>query len=84
MKPKKNSDKDLKLKRGLYFVLGLLLILLLIYIVLEWKTTNDTNGYEIGSLPNKEILKNSSTIVLTTKTSNPINSTHSKKRRNIY
>lgn len=48
MKLKKNRDKDLNLKRGLYFVIGLLLILLLIYIALEWKTADDNDGYDLG------------------------------------
>lgn len=48
MRPKKNPDKDLNLKRGLYFVIALLVVLLLIYIALEWKTTIDTNGFDLG------------------------------------
>ena len=48
MKPRKNPGKDLNLKRGLYFVIGLLLILLLIYIALEWKSSFDNDGYDLG------------------------------------
>ncbi|WP_171037074.1 hypothetical protein [Maribacter algarum] len=48
MRPKKNLDKDLNRKSGLYFVLGLVVILVLIYIALEWKTIADTNGFDLG------------------------------------
>jgi len=48
MKIKKNPKKDLNLKRGLYFVIVLLLILALIYIALEWKTFDDNGGYDVG------------------------------------
>jgi len=49
MRPKKNHDKDLNRKRGLYFILGLVLILALIYIALEWKIEEDNGGYDIGT-----------------------------------
>ncbi|MFS4494933.1 hypothetical protein [Maribacter sp. 2308TA10-17] len=48
MKLKKNPKKDLNLKRGMYFVIGLLLVLLLIYIALEWKSIDNNGGYDIG------------------------------------
>lgn len=48
MKIKKNPKKDLNLKRGLYFVIGLLLVLALIYIALEWKTIDDNEGFDVG------------------------------------
>lgn len=66
MRLKKNHDKDLNRKRGLYFILGLLLILALIYIALEWKTEDDNKGYDVGSFPNKELKTKDSTIVLET------------------
>ncbi len=50
MRPKKNPGKDLNSKRVLYFVLGLLIILALIYIALEWKTEDDNGGFDIGYL----------------------------------
>ena len=37
MEPKKNPKKDMNRNRGLYFVSGLALILLLTYVALEWK-----------------------------------------------
>lgn len=66
MKFKKNPQKDLTRKRGLYFILGLLLVLVLIYITLEWKTEDDNKGYDVGSFPNKELIKKNSTVVLET------------------
>lgn len=66
MRLKKNPHKDLNRKRGLYFILGLLLILALIYITLEWKTEDDNKGYDVGSFPDKELIKKDSTIVLET------------------
>ncbi|MEP3207599.1 MAG: hypothetical protein ABJN95_00325 [Maribacter sp.] len=50
MRPKKNPGKDLNGIRVLYFVLGLLIILVLIYIALEWRTPHDTKGFDLGSL----------------------------------
>lgn len=50
MRPKKNPGKDLNSKRLLYFVLGLLIILALIYIALEWKIEDDNGGFDIGYL----------------------------------
>ena len=54
MKLKKSNHKNLNLKRGFYFIIGLLIALILTYIVLEWKTEDDTNGYDISSLSNKK------------------------------
>lgn len=50
MRPKKNPEKDVNSKRVLYFVLGLLIILALIYIALEWKMEDDNGGFDIGYL----------------------------------
>ncbi len=50
MRPKKNPEKDLNSKSVLYFVLGLLIILALTYIALEWRTAEDTHGFDLGSL----------------------------------
>jgi len=66
MRPKKNHDKDLNRKRTLYFVLGLLLVLALIYIALEWEIEYDNDGYDVGNSPNKEIVNKYSTVVLVT------------------
>ena len=54
MKLKKINHKNLKLKRKFYFIIGLLIALILTYIFLEWKTEDDTNGYDISSLSNKK------------------------------
>lgn len=67
MRLKKNHDKDLNRKRGLYFVLAIVLILALIYIALEWKTEVDNEGFDVGALPNKELVKKDSTVVLETR-----------------
>lgn len=67
MKLKKNPHKDLTRKRGLYLLLGLLLILALIYITLEWKTEDDNKGYDVGSFPNRVLIKENSTIVIETR-----------------
>jgi protein TonB len=48
MRLKKNEDQDLNRKRVLYFVLGLAVILMLIYIALEWKTEDDNHDYDVG------------------------------------
>ena len=46
MELKKNPKKDLNRNRGLYFVSGLLLIMLLTYCALEWKSYDQVNQYE--------------------------------------
>mgnify|MGYP003665909416 FL=1 len=38
MEPKKNPQKDLNKKSSIYFVFGLLLVLAMVYVALEWKT----------------------------------------------
>ena len=38
MKPKKNPHQDLNKKSNMYFVFGLLLVLAMVYVALEWKT----------------------------------------------
>ncbi|WP_291966607.1 energy transducer TonB [Maribacter sp.] len=38
MRPKKNPQKDLNKKSGLFFVVGLLLVLAMVYTALEWKS----------------------------------------------
>jgi len=48
MKPKKYPQKDLNGKSALYFVFGLLIILALIYIALEWKVVDDNGGFDLG------------------------------------
>lgn len=48
MEPKKNPTKDLNNKRGLYFVIGLCLVMLLTYVALEWKTYDNVHGYDIS------------------------------------
>jgi len=45
MEPKKNPKKDLNKNRGLYFVSGLALIMMLAYVALEWKFYDDKPDY---------------------------------------
>jgi len=42
MEPKKNPKLDMNRNRGLYFVTGLMLVLALTYVALEWKTYDET------------------------------------------
>ena len=48
MELKKNPKKDLNKNRGLYFVSGLALIMLLAYVALEWKTYDNNHDYEVA------------------------------------
>ncbi len=41
MEPKKNPKSDLNKNRGLFFITGLMLVLALSYVALEWKTYDD-------------------------------------------
>lgn len=46
MKPKKNPKKDLNRNSGLYFVTGLLLVLVMAFVALEWRTYDDGHDYD--------------------------------------
>lgn len=48
MKPKKNPKKDLNKKSGLFFVLGLMLVLGLAFVALEWKTYEPNSIYDVS------------------------------------
>lgn len=48
MEPKKNPKKNLNKKSSLYFVLGLLLVMLLAFVALEWKTYETESIYDIS------------------------------------
>lgn len=47
MKPKKNPQKDLSKNSGIYFAFGLLIVLFLSFIALEWKSYEPTTGYDV-------------------------------------
>ncbi|PIB30389.1 energy transducer TonB [Maribacter sp. 4G9] len=55
MKPKKNPEKDLNKKSSLFFVFGLLLVLGLALIALEWKSYEPKSIYDVSmnSSPNE-------------------------------
>ncbi|MDB4292549.1 energy transducer TonB [Maribacter sp.] len=46
MKPKKNPKTDLNRNQGLYFVMGLCLVMALAYVALEWKSYEPINKYD--------------------------------------
>ena len=48
MELKKNPQQDLNNKSGLYFVLGLLLVLSMVFTALEWKSFDSTPYYDIS------------------------------------
>ena len=48
MKPKKNPKKELGRNSSLYFVSGLLLVLLLTFVALEWKTYDTLHDYDVA------------------------------------
>ncbi len=48
MESKKNPKADLRRNSGLYFVLGLALVMALVYVALEWKTYDKVNDYDIS------------------------------------
>ena len=45
MKPKKNPKRDLNKNSGLYFVIGLVIVMVLTYVAFEWKTYDTPNYY---------------------------------------
>ncbi len=67
MKYKKYPNKDLNQKRSVFFALGLVLILGIIYLVLEWKMPEDNAGFDIGSDKDVEIQQKDSSVILETK-----------------
>ncbi|MCM4173566.1 energy transducer TonB [Arenibacter sp. TNZ] len=46
MELKKNPKADLTRNSGLYFVIGLVVVMLLTYIAFEWKTYDDDNNFD--------------------------------------
>ena len=48
MEVKKSKKADLNKNSGLYFVLGLALVMVLVYVALEWKTYDEANNYDIS------------------------------------
>lgn len=48
MKLKKDPSKDLNKNRSLYFIAGLVLVMLLAYTALEWKTYEKNTFYDVG------------------------------------
>jgi protein TonB len=48
MEPKKNPKADLRRRSGLFFVIGLFVVMLLVYGALEWKTYDKGNDYDIS------------------------------------
>lgn len=48
MELKKSPKADLRKNSGLYFVLGLALVMGLVYLALEWKTYDDAANYDIS------------------------------------
>ena len=46
MELKKNPKADLTRNSGLYFVIGLVLVMALTYIAFEWKTYDDENNFD--------------------------------------
>ncbi|NHF58360.1 energy transducer TonB [Flavobacteriaceae bacterium TP-CH-4] len=48
MEVKKNPKADVGRNSGLYFVIGLALVMLIVWRALEWKTYEDDNNYDIS------------------------------------
>lgn len=48
MEIKKSPKADLRKNSGLYFVLGLALVMGLVYLALEWKTYDEASNYDIS------------------------------------
>ena len=56
MKSKKHRKKDINLNSGIYFVSGLVLVLLLTYIALEWKTYEQNKEWDVSIQMAKDIM----------------------------
>ena len=56
MKSKKHRKKDINRNSGIYFVSGLVLVLLLTYIALEWKTYEQNKEWDVSIQMAKNII----------------------------
>ena len=56
MKSKKHRKKDINRNSGIYFLSGLVLVLLLTYIALEWKTYDQNKEWDISIEMAKDIM----------------------------
>ena len=57
MKSKKHRKKDINRNSGIYFVSGLVLVLLLTYIALEWKTYEQNKEWDVSIQMAKNIIE---------------------------
>ena len=57
MDPKKNPKVDLNKNSSLYFVIGLSIVLLITWRVIEWKTYKNVYDYEVEQNDNKREIK---------------------------
>lgn len=48
MEPKKYPLRHLNSRRGLYFIIVLVVLLTILYFALEWKTPYDDGGYDLN------------------------------------
>ena len=48
MEPKKNPKADLTKNSGMYFVIGLAVVMLIIWRALEWKTYDEQTTYDVS------------------------------------
>lgn len=65
MEIKKNPKKDLNHKSGLHFAVGMLLILMLTYVALEWKSFYDVPDYDTSMNQEEELDEESPLIFIT-------------------
>lgn len=63
MEAKKQPMKYLNGMRGIYFVIVLVVLLVLIYTALEWKTPSDDGGYDIDA-PIEDVQKPSDSAII--------------------
>ena len=57
MEPKKNPKKDLSRKSGIYFAIGLMLVLLMAFVALEWKTYENDPEYDTAMNVQDELIE---------------------------
>jgi len=48
MEPKKNPKADLTTNSGMYFVIGLFVVMLFTYLAFEWKTYDEVSQYDVA------------------------------------
>lgn len=57
MRPKKNPGSDINRNRSIYFLIGLMIVLMMTYIALEWKSYATDDQWDLQAIYEKELIE---------------------------